>query len=439
LTTALPVNDAASLTIAISATILRFQNSRSIKRDGLRPVRREEHAMTETVVEQLDAVISGDTHLEIDSTAWIERIPARHRDRAPRVVRTPEGADAWVVEGAPLQDMVFSLYAGKGRDTWAPFKQRYEDSAGTGPPKQRLAEQDVDGISAEVLFPGANGPRFWRHVRDDDCYLAFIRAYNEFLAEEYCAADPARLLGVGVIPWTNVDDAIAELQYCHANGLRAVQLGVFPNGTGAPSTDDDAFWEAALGLGVVVTVHVDLDRSRGGELTKMIDMKDTSERARRKIPGEALMAQQCSVFGRAGAPNAMQLALSGVFDRFPNLRIFFAENQIGWIPFWLEQADVRFHRHRHWVARELGWRPVERLPSEYVRDHCYWGFQQDRVGVTLRDLIGVDKLIWATDFPHQESDWPESRSILELNFAGVPIEETRMMTSGNVSRLFGLA
>ena len=78
------------------------------------------------VVEQLPRVISGDTHLEIDSKMWLARIPERHRDRAPRVVRTPEGGDAWMVEGAPLQDMVFSLYAGKGRDTWAPFQQRYE-------------------------------------------------------------------------------------------------------------------------------------------------------------------------------------------------------------------------------------------------------------------------------------------------------------------------
>jgi predicted TIM-barrel fold metal-dependent hydrolase len=189
---------------------------------------------------------------------------------------------------------------------------------------------------------------------------------------------------------------------------------------------------------MVITVHVEMDRSRGGQLTKMIDMSDTSERARRSLPPDAIITQQCSVFGRAGAANVMQFALAGVFDRFPDLRVFFAENAIGWIPFWLEQADVRFHRHRRWVERELGWKPVQRLPSEYAREHCYWGFQQDRTGVLLRDVIGVDKLIWATDFPHQESDWPESRRIIDLNFEDVPIDEVRMMTSGNVQRLFGL-
>ena len=391
------------------------------------------------IVDELKYVISGDTHLEIDSKMWLDRVPVEHRDRAPRVVRTPEGADAWLVEGAPLQDMVFGLYAGKGRDTWAPFKQRYEDSAGTGSPQQRLSEQDTDGIGAEILFPGANGPRFWRHLRDDFCYLAFIRAYNEFLAEEYCAHDPDRLIGVGAIPWTGVDDSIAEMEYCHEHGLRAVLLGVFPNGSGSPRAEDDAFWAAALDLGMVLTVHVDIDRSRGGQLQKMIDMTDTSERARRALPPELIITQQTSVFGRAGAPNAMQLAMTGVFDRFPDMKVFFAENQIGWIPFWLEQADVRFHRHHRWIEREFGWKRVERLPSEYVKDHCYWGFQRDRVGVLLREMIGTNKLIWATDFPHQESDWPNSRQILELNFEGVPATEVEMMTSGNVSRLFGLS
>ena len=390
------------------------------------------------IVDELTRVVSGDTHLELDSKAWIDRVPPEHRDRAPRVVRTPEGTDAWLVEGAPLQDVVFALYAGKARDSYAPFKQRYEDSAGTGSPRQRIAEQDLDGVDAEILFPGANGPRFWRHLRDDACYLAFVRAYNEFLAEEYCAEDPARLIGVGVIPWTGVESAIAEMQYCRERGLRAVLLGVFPNGSGSPSPDDDAFWAAALELGMLVTVHVDLDRSRGGQLAKMIDMADTSERARRRLPPEHIITQQTSTFGRAGAPNAMQLAMTGVFDRFPDLKIFFAENQIGWIPFWLEQADVRFHRHRGWIERELGWKPVERLPSEYVRDHCYWGFQRDRVGVLMREMIGVDKLIWASDFPHQESDWPDSRRILDLNFEGVPADEVEMMVNGNVSRLFGL-
>jgi len=168
--------------------------------------------------------ISGDSHLQITSDPWLDRVPKEHRERAPRVIRLPDGTDVWFIEGAPLQDVVFGLYAGK--KDFRPFKLTFEGSAGAGSAAQRLAEQDQDGLSAELLFVGANGPPLWRHIRDDDCYLAIIRAYNSYLAEDFCATDPDRLIGVGIIPWTGVDDAIAELMYCRDHGLRAVQLGV---------------------------------------------------------------------------------------------------------------------------------------------------------------------------------------------------------------------
>ena len=131
-------------------------------------------------------IISGDTHLEIDSRWWADRVPAAYRERVPRVVRLPDGGDAWIVEGAPLRETPQDLYGGKGRDRWRPFGQTYEDTAGTGSATQRLAEQDKDGVDAEVIFPGVSGPALWRNVRDNDAYLAIVRAYNSYLAEEYC-------------------------------------------------------------------------------------------------------------------------------------------------------------------------------------------------------------------------------------------------------------
>jgi predicted TIM-barrel fold metal-dependent hydrolase len=299
--------------------------------------------------EALSWIVSGDTHLEVDSKAFLDWVPKEYRDRAPHLIRLPNGGDAWMIEGAPLQDLMFTLYAGKGRDTFRPFGQTYEGSVGTGPPEQRLGEQDADNIDAEVIFTGTSGPRFWRHIRDDDCYRAVVHAYNAYMAEEYCLADPARLLGVGVLPWTNLADAIAEMTYCAERGLRAVMLGVFPNGSGAPSPEDDEFWAAALDLDIVVTAHVEMNRERGGQLPKLINLSDTSERSRRSLPSYMPITQQITRFARHGAFNAMQLAMTGVFDRFPGLRIFFAENSIGWLPMFMDTADMYFHRHAHWV------------------------------------------------------------------------------------------
>ena len=150
------------------------------------------------------------------------------------------------------------------------------------------------------------------------------------------------------------------------------------------------------------------------------------------------LAAQVARFGRLGFLNAVQMALDGVFERFPTLKLFFAETQIGWLPWAYEMADIRYERHRHWAQEVLEWQPLPKKPTDYLKEHILWGFQQDSVVVRLRDLMGVDKLIWATDFPHQESEYPHSHAVVAKNFAGVPADETYQMVAGNVIRFFHL-
>jgi len=385
--------------------------------------------------------ISGDSHLEIDSKHWIERAPAKYRDRAPRLVRQPDGGDAWMIGNEIKRPAAAAdLYGGKGRDEYVPFGAKYEGTPGTGSPEQRLREQGRDGIDAEVLFPSQQGgPKFWRRIPDDDAYKAVVRAYNSWLAEEYCATDPDRLVGVGILPLTNdLSDVIDEMQYCVRVGLKAVLLQGFPGGKSYPSVEDDRFWAAALDLNMPVSVHVDLDRSgeRAGPLFRYPNEPDE---VMKKLTHD--LVDQVGRFGPVrgnGSIAAVQWVLSGLFDRFPKLRVFFAENQIGWIPFFLQAADVRYDRHFRWAERLLGFKPLHRPPSEYIREHFLWGFQFDPVGVELRHKINVDGLIWGSDFPHQESDWPESLRIIEKNFAGVPADEKYKMVCGNAVEFFRL-
>lgn len=380
--------------------------------------------------------VSGDSHLEVDSRVWIDRVPAKHRDRAPRVVRTADGADAWLVEGQPLRTNSSDLYGGKGRESWVPTGQRYEDTPGTGPGSQRVKEQDLDGVSAEILFPAqVAGPSLWRSIADDDAYLSVVQAYNTWLAEDYCSEAPDRLLAAGVLPWTNVADCIAEMERCMKLGLRTVCLGAFPNGKGYPTPEDDRFWAAAVDQNVPIAVHVQLNRtgSRQGPLFKYpIDSPASGG------PGGIVGQVAHDKFCRLGGVNAVQLIFAGVFDRFPTLKIDFAENQIGWLPHFYEQADERYDRHWYWAEKMLGMPKLQRMPSEYLREHCLWGFQGDRAGVEMRHHMGVDHLIWASDFPHQESNWPESRKVLDRNFEGVPSDEVFQMVVGNVVEFFHL-
>ena len=151
-------------------------------------------------------LISSDGHLEVPPERWTPRVPKQYQDRAPRTVRLPDGGDGLLIEGLPVQAANFlDLRAGRAPQQWQPFGLRVADAAGTGSPEQRVKEQNMDGLDAEVLFPAMlAGPVVWRNISHDEVYKAVIRAYNDWLAEEYCAVAPERLLGMGVIPQTNL-------------------------------------------------------------------------------------------------------------------------------------------------------------------------------------------------------------------------------------------
>ena len=139
-------------------------------------------------VSTLPPLLSSDGHLEVRPERWTPRMPAQYRERAPRTIKLPDGGDAILIEGQPPYPVPFlDLRAGRTNETWQPFGVTVEDTAGVGPPEQRLREQDTDGLLAEVLFPNMQvGPRLWRNMADDDAYRAAVRAYNDWLGEEYC-------------------------------------------------------------------------------------------------------------------------------------------------------------------------------------------------------------------------------------------------------------
>lgn len=381
--------------------------------------------------------ISGDSHLEVDARRWLHRVPAQYRERAPRLIRMATGGDAWVIEGQAAREAPSDLYGGKGRQAWRPFGQTYEGTPGTGSPEQRIAEQERDGIDAEVLYPAqVGGPWMWRYIQDDDAYKAVVRAYNDWLAEEYCAVAPERLIGLGIIPMTGVADAVDEMTHCAELGFKGVLLSAFPDNKGYPSPADDRFWSAAQDMDMPVTVHIELNRQgeRAGPLLKY-PLEDAETLKKLRSTG---LAEQVSRFHRVGGLNVVQMVLDGLFDRFPDLRVYFAETHAGWLPFFMHMADLRYQRHHTWAETCLGFKPLQRLPSAYIREHIYWGFLDDPIGVEMRHHIGVDRLIWATDFPHQESDWPDSRAVIERVFAGVTEDEIHQMVVGNAVDFFHL-
>jgi predicted TIM-barrel fold metal-dependent hydrolase len=383
--------------------------------------------------------ISSDTHLEVLPERWTGRVDAKYRDQMPRTVPHPDGGDALYIEGTPLFQVAYlDLRAGRTSENWQPFDVKVEDTAGVGSPEQRLHEQDQDGCAAEVLFPNMQaGPGLWRNIADDNAYLAAIRAYNDWLAEEYCAVDPRRLVGLGVMPMTTLADSLAELEHCAKLGLRGVVLSAFPNGMAYPLPEDDQFWSAAMAMHMPLTVHVAFDRGGPRAEQPTFIYPDENPDILRKV--KRGLVDQMALLGLRPATSFSQLIASGVFDRLPGLRIFFAETRLGWVPFWMNEADFWYERHRHWAQRYLGFKPLQRKPSEYMQEHFLFSVQgPELVAIELRHHLGVEHIMFATDFPHIECEWPNTKPTLDCLMADVSPDEKYKIVAGNVIDYFGL-
>lgn len=377
--------------------------------------------------------VSADSHFESPPDMWTHRVPAKYRDRAPRRIKLANGMDAIVEEGRPPEVSGTNQFAGKSPEEFSPVGLDFNNARGAGSPEERLKEQDADGIDAEVLY--ATEARNTA-IRDRDAFLAIVRAFNDYFIEEFCGLAPDRLIGAAVLPNIGVDEDIAELKRCADMGFKTARLHTFPSGKPHPTSEDDRFWAAALDLDMPLTIHTSFpQRTRGRDV---YHLKYPREPQGEERPPDFLQRIARHGIYHCGAVEASQLILDGVFDRFPKLRIYWAENNIGWIPYFYQQMDQAYKVSASWAERLLGLKRLSRLPSEYLREHALWGFFDDPIGVELRHHVGVDKIMWSTDFPHIVTHWPRSLEVMEQQFAGVPDDEKELMLAGNAVRFFRL-
>jgi predicted TIM-barrel fold metal-dependent hydrolase len=378
-------------------------------------------------------VISADSHWETPPEAWAPRVPAKFQDRLPKTIKLPNGGDGVMDKDGRVTYGGTAHFCGHGPEAFDPTILHYDREAGYGGPEQRVQDQELDGVDAEILF------RFTPRDPDADLVRAMVRAENEWLAEEFCSYAPDRLLGVGLLANRGVDEDIAEMENCKKMGLRAVHLTRYPSGKSIPTPEDDRFYAAALDLDMPLCVHTQMALKRGDRGDFMIQYPKEPEGYDRP-PID--IVDRMSRYGttHCGCLEVTQMVMTGVFDRFPDLKIYFAENQCGWVPIFLEQMDMIYEANKHWVERILGLPKLECRPSEYVREHIYWGFFDDPIGMRLRHDIGVDHLLWGSDFPHEVSRWPNSMENMDEQFstAAVTGEERQMMLVDNAARFFHL-
>ncbi len=355
-------------------------------------------------------LISADSHVTEPGDLWTTRVPAAMKDRAPRIERFDEG-DGWVIEG--VKDPInFGMNACAGlpadqQKGWAFFEELRH---GGYEPAARIEEMDADGVDAEVLYPT---PRLNQAIcanKDVDYHLTMVRAYNDWLSE-YVEYAPERFGGLAVLPNRGADHALAELDRVMGRpGMRGVTIGCWPNGTLELQPEDDKVFSAIAERGLALNIHVALGQSMPGA-------------HRAKLPG----------YGRFfDAPNRMiELIFAGVFDRVPELDVVFAETDFGWVPYVKEQIDNNYHRLD--PTSHFG---LQALPSEYISRHFHFGYMTDTFGIRSRGDVGVERIMWSSDYPHISADWPLSWRVIQSSMSGVAPADKQAILAGNACRLY---
>ncbi len=370
-------------------------------------------------------LISTDDHLIEHPRVWLDRLPRKYRDVAPRIVEQPSGrgggapAQVWQYEGRRYPYIGLNAVAGKKPEEFGTEPVRYDDMIpGCYDPKSRLVDMDVDGVWGALCFPSF--PRFsgtiFLEAEDRELALACVHAYNDFLLDEWCAAAPDRLIPGSILPLWDPQECVREIHRVHAKGAKAVFFPENPVPLGLPSfhtTHWDEVFSAAEETDMPLCMHF-----------------GTSGKPPITAP-DAPMAVMISLMGCNSMYTTADLLFSPVFHRHPRLKVALSEGGVGWIPYLLERIDGTWEKHRFYQNVNQTVRP-----SELFRRHIYGCFIDDVHGIANRDAIGINNMTWEADYPHSDSFWPDSRNRAEVVFADVPDDDVAKIVEHNARRLF---
>lgn len=381
---------------------------------------------------ELDWVIDCDSHITEPPDVWSARLPARFRDRAPRIVRDPErGWDVWRIgERQAVVTVGHTAVAGWPEPFPAAPRTLEQVPKAAYDAKARLEYMDSLGIWAMALYPnvGGFGNEAFLGLGDPELMLACVRAYNDFLID-WIEPDPRRFLPILATPFWDPQASAEEIQRCAALGHKGVLFTGEPQRFGQPCLADrhwDPLWAAAQDTGLPVSLHIG-----SGSLSEEF----TPERMAAYGIGALNTKTTVSLFLENGK-QLVDLLLSGVLPRFPQLRVVSVESGIGFIPFVLEAADYAFEYSQ--VRRQ---RPeFELRPSEYFARQvygCY--FFEELAPQRLLDRIGVENVLFETDYPHPVCLYGNVREKIDAGLAGQPPHVRRKLLWENAARLYGVA
>jgi predicted TIM-barrel fold metal-dependent hydrolase len=387
-------------------------------------------------------LISVDDHVLEPGHVWQDRMPAKYREAAPRLVRDADG-EAWLYGGNRMVTPGLGAVAGKSREEFSFEPITYDEMRpGCYDSVARLEDMNRAGVLASLCFPSF--PRFcgqvFHEAADRDLALLCVQAYNDWMIDEWCGRAPGRYIPLTIIPLWDPVLAAAEVRRTAARGSRAVSFSENPALLGLPTIHSreghwDPFMAACEETNTVICMHI-------GSSSKRYTMSDESPMLVTMSWAPPLMI--------AGA--MIEWIFSPVVRKYPGIKVALAEGGIGWMPFFLDRCTQVVNKHRYWIGSgdvkhdSLSGR-VEVIKEasvdlegfsviETFRRNIYGCFIDDIYGVRNIDAIGVDNVMIETDYPHSDSTWPNCLEHASKQLEGLPDEHRYKIMRGNAERLF---
>ena len=388
-------------------------------------------------------IISVDDHLIEHPRVFSDRLPAKYLAEGPRIVEDEKGRHIWHFEDKIFPYIGLNAVAGKTPEQYGLEPLRFEDMIpGCYDPVERVKDMNVDGVQAACCFPSfpGFGGRVFLNATDKDLAVACLRAWNDFSIDEWSGSAPGRYVPLALLPIWDVDACVAELKRVAAKGARVVSFPDSPVPLGLPSFHSDHWgplWDVFEDTGVVVSLHFGSGsfvpgfsasakmlspNYRGGEFKSVSARTDGNV----KNDDDAPTCTSFVVYATNLMWTASDLVFSGQLQKHPRLKFMLAEGGIGWFPYIRERMDQVWARHRYYQPIDFDTRP-----SDLFRKH-FWGcYIEDEYGIKNRHEIGIDRICVEIDYPHSDSNWPNSRKQIAESLRDVSDEDAHKIVELN--------
>lgn len=369
-------------------------------------------------------LISADNHINEPRNLFIDRFPAHLKDKAPRVIDGKDGGEGWSIDGTPPRRTYgLECMAGFDKSEYRMSDLRHADlRLGNYDGAAHLADMDIDGVHASVTYPGFS-PSFYTHPDPEVAAAGFV-AYNDWILDDFQAADPKRLCGLTINPTElGIEHAVAEMRRVAKKGARAMYIPGNPTIPYNHPTHYHPVWQAADELGLTLCMH----RNHGGPP----DATDWDRLQEDKVSIGGIVTRYFSCLKPFS-----YLIFAGIFDQYPNLKMVGAEVDCGWAPFWVQTMEHHWDIQKSWFPVKLKHSPTDFIGRNVfttnVDDYC--GYQMIQTGLWpwMSSMT-----MFSSDYPHSATIWPHSRDVALKMTAALTAEDTRKTLSENAARVFG--